>query len=82
MRIGSGKTVLCDNPIYTRGLRHRDARLCHIGSLGLWLMARFHVFNEMEGIAFTDNKSWFNIKLIISTHDHNVNSCKSFDVIM
>ena len=43
-------------------------------------MARVHVYNEMEGIDFTDNKSWFNIKLMISTHDHNVNSCKYFYV--
>ena len=80
MRIGFGKIVRDDNSIYVRGLRHKDARLCHIGTLGLWLMTRFHVYNEMEGINFIDNKSWFNIKLIISTHDHNVNACKSFDV--
>ena len=35
MRIGFGKTVKGDNPIYARGLRHRDARLCHIGLFGL-----------------------------------------------
>ena len=82
MRIGFGKTVRGDKPIYARGLRHKDARLCHIGALGLWLMARFHIYNEMERVDFTDNKSWFNMKLMISTHDNNVNSCKSFDVII
>ena len=81
MRIGFGKTVRGDKPIYARGLRHKDARLCHIGALGLWLMARFHIYNEMERVDFTDNKSWFNMKLMISTHDNNVNSCKSFDVL-
>ena len=81
MRIGFGKTVRGDKPIYAKGLRHKDARLCHIGALGLWLMARFHIYNEMERVDFTDNKSWFNMKLMISTHDNSVNSCKSFDVL-
>ena len=82
MRIESRKTVSGDNAIYARELRYRDASLCHIGGLGLWLMDRFYVFNEMNGIDLIDNKSWFNIKFMISTHDHNVNSCKSFDIIM
>ena len=42
-------------------------------------MACFRINNEMERIDFTDNDSWFNIKLMISTHDYNVNLCKSFD---
>ena len=35
MRIGFGETVKDEKPIYARGIRHRDARLCHIGALGL-----------------------------------------------
>ena len=80
MRIRFGKIVRGDNLIYARGLRHKDARFCHIGALGLWFMARFHIYNEIERVNFTDNKSCFNMKLMISTYDHNVNSCK-FDVL-
>ena len=76
MRIGSGKTIRGDNPLYARGIRHRDARLCHIGALGLWLMARFRIFDEMEKIDFSNGRSWFNIKLMISTHDKDVKSGK------
>ena len=57
LRIEFSKTVSGDNPIYARGLRHKDARLCHIVALVLWLMAPFHVYNETEGIDFTDNKA-------------------------
>ena len=35
MRIGFGKTTKVDEPLYARGIRHRDPRLCHIGALGL-----------------------------------------------
>ena len=78
MRIGFGKTIKGDNPLYARGIRHRDPRLCHIGALGLWLMARFRIFNEMENIDFSNGRTWFNIKLMISTHDKDVQSCKFF----
>ena len=58
MRIDSGKTIKGDNPLYARGIRHRDPRLCHIGALELWLMARFRIFNEMDKI---DVFEWANL---------------------
>ena len=79
MRIGSGKTIKRDNSLYSRGIRHRDARLCHIEALGLWLMARFRIFNEMEKIDFSNGRTWFNIKLMISTHDKDLKSGKLFN---
>ena len=78
-RIVSGKTIKGDNPLYARGTRHRDPRLCHIGVLGLWLMARFSIFNEMDKLDFLNGRTWFNIKLMISTYDKDVKSCKFFN---
>ena len=39
MRIGFDKIVNGDHPLYACDVRHRDPKLCHIGALGLWLMA-------------------------------------------
>ena len=49
------------------------------GLARLWLMARFHIYNELDQIDFTDNNSWFNIKLMISTHNKYVKSGKLFE---
>ena len=35
VRIGLGKTIKGDKPLYARGIRYRNPRLCHIGALGL-----------------------------------------------
>ena len=78
MRIGFGKTIKGDKPLYARGIRHRDPIICHIGALGLWLMACFHIYNKMVQIDFSDNTSWFNMKLMISTHDKYVKAGKFF----
>ena len=78
-RIVSGKTIKGDNPLYARGTRHRDPRICHIRALGLWLMARFSIFNEMDKLDFLNGRTWFNIKLMISTYDKDVKSCKFFN---
>ena len=66
LRIGAGKTVK-DNAEFGKVMRHNDVRLCAIGSLGLWLLARFDATNEMEGIDFSVNSNWFNIKYLVST---------------
>ena len=63
MRIGNGKTNQ-KNAIFGRVMRHRDPRLCPVGGVGLVLLARFHHTREIETIDFTNNKSWFNIKLL------------------
>ena len=79
IRIGSGKIIKGDNILYARGKRHRDPRLCHIRALRLWLIVRFRIFNEMDKIDFSDGRTWFNIKLMISTHDKDVKSGKLFN---
>ena len=55
-----------DKVMYGRTMRHRDVELCSIGALGLYLFTRFEVAKEIEHIDFSDNKSWFNRKLLRS----------------
>ena len=43
-------------------MRHRDPELCSIGSLGLYLLARFELTDETEYMDFGENKTWFNRK--------------------
>ena len=73
MRIGTGKTVK-EKPIYCKSLRHKDARLCSIGSLGLYLLGRFHYLDELKRIDFMKNSSWFNIKLLVSSRSSKYKS--------
>lgn len=49
-------------------MRHKDVHLCAIGSLALYLWYRFDVCGEMieNPPDFTDNKSWYHIKLLIA----------------
>ena len=42
-------------------------------------MVNGSIYNEMDQIDFMDNKSWFNIKLMISTHNKYVKSGKLFE---
>ena len=42
-------------------------------------MVNGSIYNEMDQIDFIDNKSWFNIKLMISTHNKYVKSGKLFE---
>ena len=44
------------------------AKLCPIGSLGVWFLARFEVTEECKVFDFTNNDSWFNVKILNSTH--------------
>ena len=45
-------------------MRHRKVELCSIDTLGLYLMTRFQVTNELDHIDFSDTKTWFNRKLL------------------
>jgi hypothetical protein len=36
-----------------------------MGALGLYLMLRFDITNELEEIDFTDNSNWFDFKLLV-----------------
>ena len=47
-------------------MRFKDPLLCPVGALGLYLFYRFYFSGEMEGMDrpdFTNNSSWFNIRL-------------------
>ena len=52
-------------------MRHIDVNMCAIGALGFWLFGRFMVTDEVEQMDFSDNKSWFNIKLLCSIDKRN-----------
>src|SRR5210317_458255 len=54
---------------YGRSIRHKSVLLCPIGALGFYLMVRFKLTREFEGDRcpdFTDNKSWYDIKLLVA----------------
>jgi Centromere DNA-binding protein complex CBF3 subunit, domain 2 len=56
--------------LYGRAIRHRDVRLCAIGSLALYMMYRFYVTDEFRNMTVEDwlnNETWFDIKLLSDT---------------
>jgi Centromere DNA-binding protein complex CBF3 subunit, domain 2 len=60
--------------LYGRALRHRDVRLCAIGSLSMYLVYRFFVTNEFQDLTVDDwftNNTWFDIKLLADTNATN-----------
>jgi Centromere DNA-binding protein complex CBF3 subunit, domain 2 len=60
--------------LYGRAMRHRDVRLCAVGSLSFYTMYRFHVtreFSDMTLDDWLDNSKWFDIKLLADTHAAN-----------
>jgi len=66
LRIGRGKTNKANN-IFGRAMRHKDPRMCSVCGLGLYLLARFQSTNEIDELFdFTNNETWFNIKLLRS----------------
>ena len=69
-----------DKVMHRRAMRHRDVELCSIGANGLYLLTRFEVTKEIENIDFSDNKSWFNRKILRSmVHSGDVKGeCISF----
>ena len=64
-RVSMGKANK-DKVIYGRSMRHKDVEMCSIGALGLYLLTRFEVTDEIEDIDFSDNRTWFNRKLLKS----------------
>jgi Centromere DNA-binding protein complex CBF3 subunit, domain 2 len=61
--------------LYGRAIRHRDVRLCAIGSLALYMMYRFYVTDEFRHLTLDDwcnNERWFDINLLsnISSADN------------
>ena len=62
-RVSMGKTNR-EKVLYGRAMRHREVELSSIGALGLYLMTRFEVTNEIKSIDFSKNSTWFNRKLL------------------
>ena len=64
MRIVTRKTNNLKT-LYGRSMQHKNVNLCPMGRIGFYLRHRFHTLKEK--IDFTDNKKWFNIKLLINS---------------
>ena len=41
---------------------HKNVDMCAYGDLGLYLLARFELTNELKYVYLTKNESWFNIR--------------------
>jgi hypothetical protein len=54
-----------DKTLFGRALRHQDFTKCILGALGFYLLARFDQTREFDSMDFTDNKKWFDIKLLV-----------------
>jgi hypothetical protein len=64
MHIATGKTNGYIK-LYGRVCRHKDAKLCAIGALGMYLLYRFEKTREFAPPPdFTDNSNWFDWKLL------------------
>ena len=61
--VGEGKQNN-DKDVFGRIIRHKDPRLCGVGALAFYLMLRFHLTEEPKLFDFSDNKTWFNVKLM------------------
>jgi hypothetical protein len=66
LQIHRGKQNKNGNVVWGRSMRHADVSLCSIGALAFYLVMRFFVTGET--IDITDNKSWFNRKLLVRPH--------------
>ena len=70
MRVGEGKTVQ-QKAQFGKMMRHSNVNMCAVGALAFWLFARFLVTEEYESMDFTNNNSWFNIKLLCAVDKTN-----------
>ena len=61
--------------LYGRMARNFDVNVCPIGALGFYLLYRFHNSNEMDGVDFCDNISWFNTKLLTTYNSTDNTKC-------
>jgi hypothetical protein len=64
LQVFTGKTNL-NKTLYGRVMRHKDVNLCAIGALGLYLHLRFGHSREVDDMDFTDNNSWFDVKVLV-----------------
>ena len=62
--------------LYSRATRHVDARLCGPGANAYYTVCRWKRHAELESIDWSDNASWFDIKMYA---DDQVKSSPSFD---
>ena len=64
-------------------MRHVNVKMCTIGALGFWLYARFLITNEIDNIDWTNNQTWFNIKLLSAVDKNNAKThCKFVSTVI
>jgi hypothetical protein len=63
LHIRKGEQNLDGRIVWVHSMQHANVSLCSIGALAFYLVVRFHITKET--IDITDNKSWFNRKLLI-----------------
>lgn len=71
MSITVGKTNFGSQKLYGRTMRSSDVTQCAFGALGFYLLLRFYITKEFVGskeIDFTDNRAWFDIKLLVDAY--------------
>jgi hypothetical protein len=66
MMIATGK-VNQNKTLFGRFMRHKDVTMCAMGGLGLYFLLRFSLTKEYEHYDFTDNKKWFDVKLMVDS---------------
>ena len=69
MSILDGKNNGDDKKLYGRAICNCNVWLCPVGAFAFYCMACFAMTKEFEGTNcpdFTNNSSWYNIKLLIS----------------
>ena len=59
--------------LYGRAMRHAEVFQCAVGGMGLYLLARFQITGEAETFDFTDNRSWYDIPLLVSSKNPRKN---------
>ena len=70
-QVAEGKTNR-GSKLFSRGVRHKDVRMCGFGAYAFMLLYRFHHTKEFDGANcpdFTKNETWFNIKSLVALYD-------------
>ena len=78
LRVGEGKTVQ-NKCQFGKIMRHIDVHMCAMGALGFWLFSRFMVTDEVKKMDFSDNETWFNMKLLCAVDKRNAKSNSEFN---
>ena len=80
LRVGEGKTV-GSKAQFGKMMRHSNTKMCAIGALGFWLLARFMITDEIGQMDFTNNDSWFNVKLLCAVDKNHMKKNSELKIV-